>query len=93
MRKTIDCLFVFSYGVGETRGVMDERPPSQVAASRLLLVLPPPSPPLFPASNGRAGQSARTHTLHAFVIEVAGWLGGGGKVLDCSHDHNVGLDP
>lgn len=72
MRKTIDCLFVFSYGVGETRGVMDERPPSQVAASRLLLVLPPL--PLSPASNGRAGQSARTHTLHAFVIEVGGGL-------------------
>lgn len=77
MRKTIDCLFVFSYGVGETRRVMDERPPSQVAASRLLLVLF--SPPLFPASNNRAGQSTvgtHSHTLYVFFIEAAGWLRG-----------------
>lgn len=71
MRKTIDCLFVFSYGVGETRRVMDERPPSQVAARRLLLVLFFFLPPVFPASNSRAGQSsvgARSQALHVFLI-------------------------
>lgn len=84
MRKTIDCLFVFSYGVGETRRVMDERPPSQVAARRLLLVLFFFSPfPVFPASNNRAGQSTvgththtHLHTLYVFFIEAAGWLRG-----------------
>lgn len=69
MRETIDCLFVFSYGVGETRGVMDERPPSQVAASRLLLVLFPGSS-LLPTAElvSLPWTHARTHTHTCFFF-------------------------
>ena len=86
MSETIDCLFVFSYGVRETRGVMDGSPPSQVAVSRLLLVCFVVCV-LFlfcffssPSFNGRVGQSARsqtgknrhtnTHTPYIFFIEA-----------------------
>lgn len=67
MRETIDCLFVFSYGVGETRGVMDERPPSQVAASRLLLVLFPGASLLPTAALvSLPWTHAHAHTCNAF---------------------------
>lgn len=73
VRKTIDCLFVFSYGVGETRRVMDERPPSQVAARRLLLVLffflPPPSS-LLPTAELVSRVWAHAHKHFMFS-----WLG------------------
>lgn len=98
MRETIDCLFVFSYGVGETRAVMDERPPSQVAARRLLLVLPRPS---WSACRGHArtharSTHARTPTRYTiFLMRLGGGVqgarGGRCKVLNCSHDRDVGL--
>ena len=75
MRKTIDCLFVFSYGVGETRRVMDGRPPSRVAASRLLLVLLFPRLPCFQQQSWSVDCGhTLTHTLYVFFIEAAGWL-------------------
>lgn len=79
VRKTIDCLFVFSYGVGETRRVMDERPPSQVAARRLLLVLFFFSPPRLPCFQQQSWSVECGRTLTStscFLDWAAGWLRG-----------------